>query len=73
MKHVGQPAGDDADHAGVPALARQHDRPAVAQAAFRLDHRPRFVQDQTLYLLAAKVAGIELGRDRSRLLVVVGR
>ena len=64
MKHLGQPAGDDADDAGMPALASQDDRAAVAEAAVGFDHLLGFVKDLAFDFLAARVAAIELGGDR---------
>src|SRR5208283_151257 len=60
---IDQPAGDDADHAGVPALAAQDDRPPFFQTSLGLDHLLRLLDDLALDLLAAAIDEIEFLGD----------
>ena len=73
MKRFRQPAGDDADHARMPAgrpstIARRSPRPPSA-----LMHLLGFVINLPLDLLAASVAAIELAGDLACPRQVVGR
>ena len=69
-----EPRGDDADHALVPALARD-DVAAAAPAALgpRLDLRDRLAQDALLDRLALAVQAFELLGELLRLAVVLGQ
>ena len=60
---------DDADHAGVPALLRQHD--AVGRRKIHREHqRARLLERRAIDLLPARVELLELTRDRVGLLLV---
>ena len=64
-KRLDQPAGDDPDHAGMPAFLAQDDRPSLLQAALLGDHLVGLVDDLLLDLLALGVAEVEgLGQLR---------
>ena len=60
---LGDPRGDDADHAGVPALGRQHVRRRRARGG---DLRLRLEEDPRLHVAALGVHGVQLGGDGGR-------
>src|SRR5207302_1579584 len=66
-----QPRGDDADDAGVPALAGGEDEGAGAGIA--LDLGDRRLEDARLDLAPLGVEGVELAGEARRLRGVVGR
>src|SRR5206468_4266793 len=57
---VNEPAGHDADHAGMPALAAKDNRASLARAALGPDHLLRFLNDLELNLLPAAVDQVKL-------------
>ena len=66
---LGDPAGDDPDHARVPALAGEHVRGTIAELrGLRLG----LEQDPLLGEAPLGVGGVELARDRVRAVSVLG-
>jgi hypothetical protein len=62
-----QAAGDDADHARMPAFARDDDGPVCAQPAFARFHPgDGLVEDNLLDGLALLIMNVELGGDGAR-------
>ncbi len=70
---LAQAAGDDADHARVPAVAGHQQRPGVGlEVASRSMRRTACVEDLLLDLLARGVEHVELGGQRGGLVGIVG-
>ena len=70
MVALGDPRGDDPDHAGVPALAREHVGRALAELG---DLRLGLEQDPRLDVAALGVAASSSRGDRVGARLVVGQ
>ena len=69
MVALGDPRGDDADHARVPALGREHERVALGVLG---DQRLGLEADPGLDVAALGVDQVQLGGDRLRAVAVLG-
>ena len=67
---LGDPRGDDPDHAGVPALGRQHERVAGRVLG---DQRLGLEADPGLHVASLGVDEVELVRDGPRAVLVLGQ
>ena len=70
---LGQARGDDADHADMPALPREHERAPPSAVAERRDLRFGLEPDPALDLAALVVDAIELLRDLRRARRILGQ